>query len=114
MLYLYVVWELYIVWEKKRWPIYYINDHIRPDGTGTLLMKVRGPNHRVKFVRQKKQTQYQWKANEKWILAVYHVQEFEISDDPDKIKEWPLDEKVELQLKKPKTEIEVHEAHNNS
>ena len=66
----------------------------------------------MKFVRQKKQTQYRWKANEKWILAVYHVQEFEISDDPDKIKEWPLDEKVELQLKKPKTEIEVHEIHN--
>ena len=77
-------------------------------------MKVRGPNYRVKFVRQKEQTQYRWKANENWVLAVYHVQEFEISDDPDKTKECPWDEKVELQLKQPKTEIEVHETHNNS
>ena len=72
------------------------NGHIRSDGA--LLMKARGSNYRVKFVRQKLQTQHQWRANKKWILAVYHVQEF---------KNWPLDEEVTLPLKKPKTEIEV-------
>ena len=72
------------------------NGHIRSDGT--LLMKARGSNYRVKFVRQKEQTQYRWRANEKWILAVYHVQEF---------KNLPPDEEVTLPLKKPKTEIEV-------
>ena len=76
---------------------------IRSDGT--LLMKVRGPNYRVQFVRQKEQTQYRWKENGKWILAVYNVQEFEIRDD--EIEKWPLDEEVILPLKKSKTEIEV-------
>lgn len=88
------------------------NGHIRSDGT--LLMKVRGPNYRVRFVRQKVQTQHRWRANKKWILAVYHVQEFEILDG--EIEKWPLDEEVTLQLKnsKPKTEIEVHNAGCNS
>lgn len=76
---------------------------IRSDGT--LWMKVRGPNYRVKFVRQKEQSQYRWKENGKWILAVYHVQEFEIPDD--EIEKWPVDKEVKLPLKKPKTEIEV-------
>jgi len=76
---------------------------VRSDGT--LLMKVRGPNYRVQFVRQKEQTQYRWKENGKWILAVYNVQEFEIRDD--EIEKWPLDEEVILPLKKSKTEIEV-------
>ena len=68
-------------------------------------MKVRGPNYRVKFLRQKKQTQYQWKENEKWILAVYNVQEFEIPDR--EIHKWRPNEEVSLPLKMPKTEIEV-------
>ena len=75
-------------------------------------MRVRGPNYRVKFLRQKKQTQYQWKENEKWILAVYNVQEFEIPDR--EIHKWPLDEEVELTLKKPKTEIEVINGYRTS
>ena len=79
------------------------NGHIRSDGT--LLMKVRGLNYRLKFVRQKLQTQHQWRANKKWILAVYHVQEFEILDG--EVEKLPLDEEVILPLKKPKTEIEV-------
>ena len=68
-------------------------------------MKVRGPKFRVKFLWQKKQAQYQWKENEKWILAVYNVREFEIPDC--EIEEWPLDKEVSLPLKKLKTEIEV-------
>ena len=68
-------------------------------------MKVRGPKFRVKFLRQKKQAQYQWKENENWILAVYNVREFEIPDR--EIEKWPLDKEVSLPLKKLKTEIEV-------
>ena len=68
-------------------------------------MKVRGPKFRVKFLRQKKQAQYQWKENEKWILAVCNVREFEIPDR--EIEKWPLDKEVPLPLKKLKTEIEV-------
>ena len=102
----------YMYSEKCRWikPCYgrnATNDKlqycIRSDGT--LLMKVRGPNYRVQFVRQKEQTQYRWKENRKWILAVYKVQEFEIPND--EIEKWPIDEEVILPLKKSKTEIEV-------
>ena len=104
------------MYEKERSVLYgrnATNDklqyYIRSDGT--LWMKVRGPNYRVKFVRQKERTQYQWKGNGKWILAVYHVQEFEIPDD--EIEKWPLDKEVKLPLKMPKTEIEVHNSMHN-
>lgn len=86
------------------------NGHIRSDGT--LWMKVRGPNYQLKFVRQKLQTQHRWRANKKWILAVYHVQEFEILDG--EIEKWPLNKEATLPLKKPKTEIEVIYASWNS
>ena len=68
-------------------------------------MKVRGPNYQVRFLRQKKQTQYKWKANEKWIVAVYNVQQFEIPDK--EFERWPMDEQVQVPLEVPKMEIEV-------
>jgi len=68
-------------------------------------MKVRGSNYKVRFLRQKEQTQYKWKANEKWIVAVYNVQESEITENGTDHEELEEDEEV---FKAPKTEIEVH------
>ena len=68
-------------------------------------MKVRGPNYQVRFLRQKEQTQYKWKANEKWIVAVYNVQESEITEN--ETEELEEDEEVQIKFKAPKTEIEV-------
>lgn len=76
------------------------NYHTRSDNT--LWMKVRGPNYQVTFLRQKEQTQYKY---EKWILAVYNVQQFEIPDK--EFKRWQMDKQEQIPLKEPKMEIEV-------
>ena len=78
--------------------------HNRSDDT--LLMKVRGPNYHVGYLRQKKQTQHKWKANEKWTLAVYNVQEFQMKKK--EIDNWEVDKEVELPLTAPKKEVEVN------
>ena len=70
-----------------------------------MWMKVRGPNYQVRFLRQKEQAQYKWKANEKWIVAVYNVQESEITEN--ETEELEENEEVQIKFKAPKTEIEV-------